>query len=218
MAKGQTDRWNPLILGIPCRHQPGCPTGWALGSFTSFPVSRMVSRLFMAALALTLFFTWYAVPFALLPAAQPVEFALVDRHTLLTTPGTGRLRPDGLAGMPGPRHNCRTRLRLAPFKWPHSACCFTRQPAPFIQAAGNAHPPRTVHRNGHLDSGTHVSGMVWATCAGGVHQLVRPCHLTPLDTAYKSSPPRYQLLYMADQGHHLWLLRCSHGSRQTAWH
>lgn len=78
MANGQADWWNPLILGVPADTQAWLPYWLGAGFIHLIPgFPEMASRLpFMAALALTLFFTWYAVyRFALLPAAQPVEFA-----------------------------------------------------------------------------------------------------------------------------------------------
>ena len=78
MAKGQADWWNPLVLGVPADTQAWLPYWLGAGFIHIIPgFPEMASRLpFMAALALTLFFTWYAVyRFALLPAAQPVEFA-----------------------------------------------------------------------------------------------------------------------------------------------
>lgn len=78
MANDQADWWNPLILGVPADTQAWLPYWLGAGFIHLIPgFPEMASRLpFMAALALTLFFTWYAVyRFALLPAAQPVEFA-----------------------------------------------------------------------------------------------------------------------------------------------
>jgi len=78
MAAGQTAWWHPSVLGYPAETPAWLP--YWLGAlfiqvFPAFP--ELASRIpFLAALVLTLFFTWNAVyRFALLPGAQPVVFA-----------------------------------------------------------------------------------------------------------------------------------------------
>ncbi len=78
MARGETDWLTPTVLGLPSDTQAWLPHWLGASAMWLLPAwPEMASRLpYMAALLLSLFFTWHAVyRMALLPAAQPVSFA-----------------------------------------------------------------------------------------------------------------------------------------------
>ncbi len=78
MAQGQTDWLAPALLGLPIEPQAWLPHWLGAGAMWLMPAwPELASRApYFAALSLALFFVWHAVfRFALLPAAQPVQFA-----------------------------------------------------------------------------------------------------------------------------------------------